>query len=690
MSVTSIFAAALASAVPAAAADSAEEAQSKAPPPAATAAPAAQQGAISYGPEFFATYSPSNAFEMLLRVPGFAFNGGAEVRGFEGAAGNVLIDGERPASKSDNLEAVLRRLPASQVARIDLIRGGATGIDMQGQSVIANIIRKSGGGFRGVAAVSNNAIYDGRMLQGMRLEGSGKLGSRSWEAGVTGGRGPDDGAGDGPSVRLNSAGVPTYLADLDTTGTAENYTGTAALETPLAGGKLRVNGRLFTNTYKYDETAVVTFPASALEIGRDQVDEFETELGGRYSRNFGARTSLELVAIQQTDDGEITSEFHAPGEDVLFAREADRGESIGRGKLTFRKSPTLTFEAGGEAAFNWLEALTRLQVDGAPIDLPAADVRVEEKRGELFGKAVWQATSTLNLEGGVRAEGSNIASEGDVTLEKTLYFVKPRAALTWAPNDRTQVRLRLERVVGQLDFDDFVSSESVNSSTLTAGNPDLEPEQAWVAEAALERRFWDGGALVLTVRRSQLTDVIDRAPIRTVDGVFDAPANIGEGIKDEFEANVTIPLAKLGLRGARLQAQSTWRRSEVTDPTTGEEREISGLRPLEWEAHFTQDVARLNATFGVDAFGAWRESYYRFDQVEITKLKNWVSAYVEWRPRRDLNLRVELQNIGERGLRRTRYIYPGGRDVNVTAEVEDRDLQFGRMLYVRLRKTLGG
>jgi hypothetical protein len=57
------------------------------------------------------------------------------VRGFEGAAGDVLIDGELPTSKSDDLESVLRRIPASQVARIDLIRGGAPGIDMHGKVV---------------------------------------------------------------------------------------------------------------------------------------------------------------------------------------------------------------------------------------------------------------------------------------------------------------------------------------------------------------------------------------------------------------------------------------------------------------------------------------------------------------------------------------------------------------------------
>ena len=64
---------------------------------------AAQQGVTSYRPEYFVAQQPSTAVDMLNRIPGFTLDNGASVRGFEGAAGNVLIDGQRPASKSDSL-----------------------------------------------------------------------------------------------------------------------------------------------------------------------------------------------------------------------------------------------------------------------------------------------------------------------------------------------------------------------------------------------------------------------------------------------------------------------------------------------------------------------------------------------------------------------------------------------------------
>ncbi len=64
-------------------------------------------------------------------------------RGFEGAVGNILINGARPASKNDAGSSVLSRTLVAQVERIELIRGGAPGIDMQGYSVVVNVITKT-------------------------------------------------------------------------------------------------------------------------------------------------------------------------------------------------------------------------------------------------------------------------------------------------------------------------------------------------------------------------------------------------------------------------------------------------------------------------------------------------------------------------------------------------------------------
>src|SRR5689334_6516997 len=64
---------------------------------------AAQQAVTAYPTSFFAAARPNTAYDMVLRLPGFSFEGGSSVRGFSGSAGNVLIDGERPLTKTETL-----------------------------------------------------------------------------------------------------------------------------------------------------------------------------------------------------------------------------------------------------------------------------------------------------------------------------------------------------------------------------------------------------------------------------------------------------------------------------------------------------------------------------------------------------------------------------------------------------------
>ena len=70
---------------------------------------------------------------MVERLPGFTFDEGSSDRGFGANAGNVLIDGARPTAKSGGLSAALKRIPADQVEKIEIIRGGVGGGEAAGQ-----------------------------------------------------------------------------------------------------------------------------------------------------------------------------------------------------------------------------------------------------------------------------------------------------------------------------------------------------------------------------------------------------------------------------------------------------------------------------------------------------------------------------------------------------------------------------
>src|SRR6185436_492894 len=184
------------------------------------------------------------------------------------------------------------------------------------------------------------------------------------------------------------------------------------------------------------------------------------EIGLNYLRPLGDY-ELELIGLSKlargqgfnsarivSTPGTIASEFNV---------EAEAGESIGRGILRYRPSTKLSFEGGGEVAFNYREQSVALTVNGTPITLPAADVRVEELRSEAFVQATWRPSDKLSFEGGVRVERSKITESGDISLEREFTYPKPRAVATWSPTKTDQLRVRVEREVGQLNFQDFIS-----------------------------------------------------------------------------------------------------------------------------------------------------------------------------------------------------------------------------------------
>lgn len=154
---------------------------------AAGAARAADQPStvLNFDASYFADARPNTAYDMISRLPGFNFDDGNSQRGFAGTAGNVLIDGQRPTSKTDDLQSILQRIPAGDVERIDIIRGGAPGIDMQGQTVVANVIRKKGDSTQIVADVEDNFWPDGHTAPNASLQFTRHAGDSTFEGSLS-------------------------------------------------------------------------------------------------------------------------------------------------------------------------------------------------------------------------------------------------------------------------------------------------------------------------------------------------------------------------------------------------------------------------------------------------------------------------------------------------------------------------
>ncbi len=652
----------------------------------APVADAARQGVLVFEPAFFADARPDTARDMIARLPGFALDtGDSGTRGLAGTAGNVLIDGRHPSTKSDNLDQVLRRISAAGVARIELIRGGAPGIDMQGRSVVANVILIRTVTTERVVETNAYLYPDGYIGPTLSARWSRRDGDEQTEAAISGFTDRTDGTGDGFRRRYDAAGHLIQDADLVLWDRIRNLRATGAVQRRVGGGLLRVNGLLGWFGNESAQDLLIRSGTGVDSFNDERSDQVNSELGANWTRDLGPRTGLELTGLQRYSRQDYTGVSESSGNSSTFTADSTSGESIGRAVLRFRPNDRWSFETGGEAAYNFLDSATAYAENGVPIPLPSSSVKVEELRGEVFGQASWRPDPTLTVEGGLRIEVSEISQSGDSDLTKSFVYPKPRIQATWTPRPGHQFRFRAEREVGQLRFGDFIASADIDIGEVEGGNPDLEPQKQTVLEAIYERRFWGEGVFDVTYQHAQVEDVVDVIPLT---GGFDGVGNIGDGTARFFQLRLTLPTDRLGIPNGRLQTRGSWSSTSVLDPVTGEERRFQGNQAFGCGVAFNQDLMGGRWSWGFDhGCNVDKGRGFRVREVRAYYAEPEFEIYGQWKPRTDLTVRVDLMNITDREQGYDREIHSGPRDTAPLAFREVRRTRMSPFLFLQIRKT---
>lgn len=643
--------------------------------------------ATDFPTSYFTQQRPANAYEMIGLLPGFRFvEGDADVRGLADSSGNVLIDGERPASKLGTLQALLSRIPAASVSHIEVLRGDAPGIDMRGQPVVANVVRVQDTSLQG-ALEAGNAFHT-RGLEAPRFAADlSRLGEHSrLELAAALYRTIDDEHGIGSVETQDPATGSTQRASHLQDEGERVAEGSAGYQYAWSNAKLRTAGSV----------QHLRFRANIVEGSEESPDarvtEFNDALGYEGSVQIeaaiGERHDLDVLVMhrdvrerggeQGLEDG-VTDEYR---EDV------DASESIGRAILR-RRGEHIALEAGGEIALNTLIQHSGLSSGGVEVPLPSADVEVSEERAEVFVQASGAWGALWNWEAATRFERSVLTLDADHEGRRNFDFVKPRVQLRRTNLAGGLGRLTLERTVGQLDFDDFASSASLSSGTISAGNPTLEPERAWRVEFAWERSFDGDASVSLLARHEAISQLVDRVPV--YDGEwFDATGNLPKGERQELEAAFSWPLDGLGLREATLQASVLRRFSRTVDPASGELREISEDRPFEAELRYIQRVPRWNAKWGATFTAATRETEYMFDEIRTDRLGARLDLYAEFEPSPGWSVRVFADNVTDRAAIRERLRFDGLRtSTSNPVEIETRTLRVEPYFGVLVRMAMG-
>ncbi len=655
-------------------------------PTCAVTPPRANSDRVSYDAAFFAQYNPQTALDMVRQTPGFSLDGGDDRRGFSGAVGNLLIDGVRPSSKSQSLDGILSRIPANQIVRVEVLRGAEVAGDASGQAVLLNVVRTPTAG-SGVYSIG--AEYTSRQVLAPRgeISYSGRNGNVEW--------------GLGGSIFSQYRDLPGWRQFYDANNV---YLGRALTPSPrdfrevalngniafpLLGGRLSATGqadwwRFHADNDYFFFDAADTPDFDLLSVFEERKPNFE--VGLTYDRDLGP-WALQLIALvnrgyyESTEEGRFEDGFGATTSTYAQNIEQDTGETIGRFSLARNFGSAQRIEFGGEAAYNSLDQHLSFVEDagGGPVPaaIPNANVLVEEDRAEFFASHTWRPAERWSLETRLAWETSTLTFSGDDNQSVDLAFWKPSLQITRTIGENNQLRLRIYRDVGQLDFGDFVSNAAVADNLISGGNTDLRPQTDWRAELGADLRFGQA-ALSLTLTHHEYDDVADlvtltddRGTVSTSDDIiFDAPGNLGEGTANSLDLNFSTPIGFIP--GGRLTIEGYYWDTEVVDPLTGQTRIFSNRPESQIEISFRQDLSERRLAWGVSAFKQGEVQAYRFNEIDTSEEGPWIDAFVETSALpHGAKLRLTAANMFNGDIHRDRLFYAPDR----TGAFERRDLR---------------
>jgi hypothetical protein len=657
----------------------------------------ATRGVQAYPASFFTPFSPANALEIVKRVPGFVIEKVDEdIRGFSQAAGNVVINGQRPSSKSDTVETILSRIPANRVLRVEVGSGERFGAEYSAKAQVLNLVLSDSGGIAGTAEGSVKREFTGRLIPQASLSALLKRGRSTFNASAALSNDYSSEEGTDRISALPSGAAREYREKLNVTREPKvTLAGSWAFDDG-ANRTAHLNARVARAKFALDQTNHV-FPAAG--PNRDDAltqryDVRNLELGGDVTRPLlGGGIKLIGLATRRHRDDVDTVSLEAAGASLGGSEQRLKDSSAETlGRLVWSRSGLLgwSVEMGAEAALNRLDSdvgLFDIAADGsrARIELPLDQAVVEEKRGELFVNAGRPLSRTLRLDLGFTYEASKLTISGDAQAERSLRFPKPKATLDWRPAGGWHAQLSLSRTVAQLRFEDFVSTATLSSEQVNGGNAALVPQRAWELLATVERPILGDGLVKLELGHDRVSKVQDRVP--TPEG-FDAPGNLGSGERWIARAKVDAPLRKLGITGGRLTLYGSYVGTSVRDPYTLEDRPFSGYSAFAFEVNFRQDLGKF--AWGVDMEGNTHSTTFRRTELDRFSSQNpYTSIFAEYRPSSRTTVNLTLGNITQSASYRRRTFFTPDRATLSPSSLELRERNRHVLPAIKIKHSFG-
>ena len=619
-------------------------------------------GARLYDAAWFAPFSPASALDMVRRLPGFAIEQvDTSVRGFTQAAGNVVLNGQRPSAKSETIDVILSRIPASRVIRVEVSAGERFGAEYVGKAQVANVVLVPGGGMATTLEGSVRRNYAGRLYPEGSASVLAKRGKSTFNLALKVRNDNVDEEGPDRRVALPSGTVTETRQRVNRiSDPTASLSGSWGWE-DSATSSAHLNARASTERFRLDQSnRVVPAGGAARDDALSERATYEEyELGGDVTRPFaGGALKLVGLATRRTTDGRDVSliDLAAP---TGFAQNVLDHEAETLGRIAWSRSDWggWSVEMGTEVAINRLASrvdLFALDTGGGRtrIDLPLDDAVVREFRTESFVSAGRALSPSLRIDAGLNGETSYLTVRGDAEASRRLSYLKPRVAIDWKAGPRWRVQASVKRTVAQLQFGDFISAAELSTDRVNGGNASLLPQRVWEFRASAERPILGDGLVRIETGYSRIEQVQDRVP--TPEG-YDAPGNLGDGSLWLLRTRLEAPLKGIGIKGGRLTLYGSLVPTSVRDPYTGHDRPFSYNSLFYGTAAFRQDLGGFAWGFNLEQ--ATKAIGYRRDELDQQIPALYAQAFAEWRPDRRTMVTFTVENLLGTGGSRERLFF---------------------------------
>lgn len=668
---------------------------------------------VRYPASYFAEYSPVNAQDMLVRIPGMESagdsSGGSQQRGNASRGGRglgsggggtqIMINGKRTAGKDNDTKSQLARINSDQVNYIELIRGTSGDLDVRGGTQVVNIVLYEQLSNTSISYDLTTSHYDdGATKPGGLISYGGQADALSFlfsavaepkydhrvsrEHSILPGYVPND--------RIQEERVRKQTAY--TLSTNLGYDFSAQSSARLNALYAESDDPTTVERRTTDVTGAVPVTLNEYEDIPGQRSNWE--IGGDYEYRFDGGSRFKTLFItNETDTGSVRERYKVAADgsqakNLYLNSSSILQERIVRGSYTMDVFSGQNLEFGAERAQTILDSKLRLGVASStgiaspdwgglvPVKVANANTKVEELRYEPFLIHNWRINPRMSLETSLVYETSEISQSGDATNSRNFSFFKPKLDYRFDINPQLQLRFLVEKVVRQLSFTDFVAAtdNDDNDSNTMAGNSNLRPDYWWNYNLTAEYRLPnDLGVVSANAYHHRHVDLLQRVDVTRPGGPLEsAPGNLGKADMVVFEVKGSVRLTPLGMPNVLVTSLASARDSWVKDPFTNEVHRFNNYTRGQLQLGFRHDVPQWRLNYGINMKNDIDGGTKRWDiyDIESDYADPAYTAFLEVIAFNNLTFRLDIDNLTNMDTCRDRIRYVGHIASNILEEVE--------------------